>query len=119
MREQGSATLKTLIALVAVAAIIMLVVKIVPVYVNVYEFEDAMRQQAKFASVERKDATVIREELYLKAQALKLPVTRDQIEVNRRMGGVGITARFSIPVDLIVYQHTFNFNLEADTSTTY
>jgi len=119
MKEQGSATIKTLIALVLVGAVIVVVVKIVPVYVNVYEFEDAMRQQAKFAGVERKDANAIREELYLKAQALKLPITRDQIEVSRRMGGATISARFTVPVDLIVLQRDFNFNLAADTSTAY
>lgn len=119
MREQGSATIKTLIALVAIAALIVGVVKIVPVYVNVYEFEDAMRQQAKFASVERKNETVLREELYKKAQDLKLPITREQIEISKRMGGVTIKVSFTVPVDLIVLQHDFNFDLDADTSTAY
>jgi hypothetical protein len=119
MRERGSATIKTLIALVFAAALIVGVVKIVPVYVNVYEFEDAMRQQAKFAGVERKDASVIREELYKKARDLKLPITPDQIEVDKRMGGVNIKARFTVPVDLIVMQRDFNFSLESDTSTAF
>ena len=119
MRQQGSATLKGLIALVVVAAVIVGIVRIVPVYVNVYDFEDAIRQQAKFAGVERKDATMIREELFKKSQQLKLPITREQIEVHRRMGGVNIKCKFTVPVDLIVMQRDFNFNLEADTSTAY
>ncbi|MGH9804898.1 MAG: DUF4845 domain-containing protein [Candidatus Acidiferrales bacterium] len=119
MREQGSATIKTLIALIVVAALIVGVVKIVPVYVSVYEFEDAMRQQAKFAGVERKNEAVIRDELFKKAQDLKLPITREQIEISRRMGGVNIKVSYSVPIDLIVVQRDFNFDYEADTSTAY
>lgn len=119
MSERGSTTLKTLLALLVFAALITGVVKIVPLYVKVYEFEDAMRQQAKFAGVERKEATVVREELYKKAQDLKLPVTREQIEVSRRMGGVNIKVSYTVPVDLIVFQRDFNFDYETDTSTAF
>jgi len=119
MSEKGSATIKTLIALVAVAALIIGVVKIVPVYVSVYAFEDAMRVQAKFAGVERKNETVVREELLKKAQDLKLPITREQIEISKRMGGINIKVSFTVPIDLIVLQRDFNFNYEADTSTAY
>ena len=119
MRQQCSTTIKTLLALVVVAAVIVGAVKIVPLYMKVYEFEDAMRQQAKFAGVERKEPTVVREELYKKAQNLKLPLTRDQIEVNRSTGGIAITARFTVPVDLIVMQRDFNFNLTTDTTTAH
>ena len=119
MNEKGSATIKTLIVLVVVAALIVGVVKIVPVYVKVYEFEDAMRVQAKFAGVERKNETVVREELFLKAQSMGLPITREQIEISKRMGGITIKVRYTVPIDLIVMQRDFNFDYEADTSTAY
>lgn len=119
MSEKGSATIKTLLTLVAVAALIVGAVKIVPVYVKVYEFEDAMRVQAKFAGVESKNETVVRDELYKKAQELKLPIDRDQIEISTSMGGINIKVRYTVPIDLIVMQRDFNFEYEADTSTAY
>lgn len=119
MSEKGSGTIKTLIVLVVVAALIVGVVKIVPVYVKVYEFQDAMRQQAKFAGVERKNETVVREELFLKAQSMGLPITREQIEISKRMGGINIKVKYTVPIDLIVMQRDFNFDYEADTSTAY
>lgn len=119
MSEKGSTTIKTLLALAVVAAIIVAVVKIVPVYVNVYAFEDAMRQQAKFAGVERKNEAVVRDELYKKAQELNLPITREQIAISKRMGGINIKVSYTVPIDLIVFQRDFNFDYEADTSTAY
>jgi len=119
MSQGGGSAIKILIALVVIAAVGVGGVRVVPVYVNVYEFEDAMRSQAKFATVERKTPEGIRDDLYKKAKELELPLTREQIQVSTITGGVAIAARFTVPVDLVVTQRNFEFNLSADTRSAY
>ena len=111
--------LNALIGLAIVVSLFVGGIKLIPVYVNAYEFRDAMRSQAKFASVERKSHEQVREELYKKAMELRLPLQREQIQVTQAPGGIAVAARFAVPVDLIVFQHTVNFEFNADTSTAY
>ncbi|MGH9863344.1 MAG: hypothetical protein ACRD35_07970 [Candidatus Acidiferrales bacterium] len=119
MKERGGSKLKTLIALVAIAAVLIGVVRIVPVYVDAYNYEDSIRTQAKMYSVDRKPLDKVREELYQKAQELKLPITREQIQVSNAPGGIAIHSSFAVPVNLIVYQHTLRFDFSADTHSAY
>lgn len=118
-QQRGGGAVKGLIALAIFASLILAGLRIIPVYIDAYAFRDAMRSQAKFAGVERKSPEQIREELYKKAQELELPITREQIQVSAQQHGVAIVARFSIPVDLIAYQTTLNFDYSADTRTAY
>ncbi len=119
MKERGGSRLKTLVALAAIAAVFTLVVKIVPVYVDAYAFEDSIRTQAKMFGVDRKPLDKVREELFQKAQELKLPITREQIQVANAPGGIGIHAKFDVPVNLFVYQHTLKFDFNWDTHSAY
>ena len=119
MKERGGSRLKTLVALAAIAAVLIGVVKIVPVYIDAYAFEDSMRTQAKMFGVDRKPLDKVREELFQKAQELKLPITRDQIQVANAPGGIGIRTKFDVPVNLIIYQHTLKFDFNWDTHSAY
>ena len=117
--EQGGSRLQLLIALLIVAAIILAAVRITPVYVSSYEFEDAMRSQAKYAGVNRKAPQQIQQELHRKALELSLPLERKQISVTPAARGVRIAARYTVPVDLVVYTANFTFDFQADTGSVY
>lgn len=117
--EQGGTRLQLLIALLIVAAIILAAVRIFPVYVSSYEFEDAMRSQAKFAGVNNKPPRQIQQELHRKALELSLPLERKQISVTPAARGVRIAARYTVPVDLVVYTANFTFDFQADTGSVY
>lgn len=119
MRQRGNSKVQLLLGLAVTAILIVAAVRLVPLYANSYEFKDAIRTQAKFAGVERKSPEQIRDELFKKAQELNLPVPREQIQVVGRRGGVTITARYSVQVDLIVYSPTLSFDYSADTATAY
>ncbi len=117
--EQGGSRLQLLIALLIVAAIVLAAVRIIPVYVSSYEFEDAMRSQAKYAGVNRKAPQQIQQELHRKALELSLPLERKQISVTPAARGVRIAARYTVPVDLVVYTANFTFDFQADTGSVY
>lgn len=119
MRAREGSRLRLLLALLIVAALIVGVIRVIPVYVRSYEFQDAIRTQAKFAGVNRKSPEVIREELYNKARALDLPVCREQIKVIPARGGVRIEAAYTVPVDLIIFKTDLSFDYAAETATTY
>ena len=117
--ERGGTRLQLLIALLIVAAIVLAAVRIFPVYVSSYEFEDAMRSQAKFAGVNNKPPRQIQQELHRKALELSLPLERKQISVTPAARGVRIAARYTVPVDLVVYTANFTFDFQADTGSVY
>lgn len=119
MKARGGGKLQLLIGLAITGFLILGAVRVVPVYVRHYEFRDAMRTQAKFAGVERKSPEAIQEELFQKARELNLPLRQEAIVVSARGLGVHITARYTIPVDLVVFKYNLTFDESADTSTAY
>jgi len=116
MNARGGSKVQLLLGLVVTAAIIISAIRLVPVYANSFEFRDAIRSQAKFAGVENKSPQAIQEELFKKAQSLKLPVKREQIQVTPQRTGVEIRVRYAVQVDLIVYKPVLNFNYSEDTA---
>ncbi|MFQ5662345.1 MAG: hypothetical protein ACE5HL_00735 [Terriglobia bacterium] len=119
MKARGGSRLSLLLALLITAALIVGAVRIIPVYVRSYDFREAVRNQARFARVNRKPPEVIRDELLKKAQSLELPVRREQIRVGLAPGGVRIEAHYVVPVDLIIYKMDLSFDYTANTSTIY
>lgn len=119
MKQRGGSRFHLLVALLLTAAIILTAVRIIPVYVRSYEFEDFMRSEAKFAGVRKKSPQDIKKDLLKKAQELNLPVTGERITVSPARNGVRITASYAMPVDLVVYTHTFSFDFQVDTASAY
>ncbi|MDA2913054.1 DUF4845 domain-containing protein [Acidobacteriia bacterium AH_259_A11_L15] len=120
MNAPGGSKLNLLIALTIAAAIILVAVRIVPVYVQNYQFEEAMRTRAKFASVERKSPEAVRTELLKEARELGLPEPpKLRLTVVPAPGGVRISSQYTVPVDLIFFQQNLNFSYRTETSTAY
>ena len=118
--ERGGSRLKFILALLLTAAIIYALIRIVPVYVKSYDFQDTVRTEARFAGVNNRQPVEIRQRLLQKAQELGLPLRPEQIiVVPVSRGGVRISAHYSVPVQLIGYTLTLNFQTAADTASSY
>ena len=117
--QRGGSRVSLVITLLIIAAIVFAVVKVVPIYVNAYEFQDSMQTEARFAlSYPPKDANQIRSDIWQKAQDLSIPLdTKDEIQVMENQGAVNISVDYSVPVDLRVYQFTLQFHPHADNHT--
>jgi hypothetical protein len=120
-RQRGGGKINLIITLLVLGAIIFGAVKIVPVYLANYEFQDAIQTESKFAltGYPKKSTEDIRDDIYKKAQELDIPTTRDAIKlmVDPNSGNVDIGLDYSVPIDLKVYQLTLQFHPHADNHT--
>jgi len=115
---RGSSKLNALLAVVVTVALVLTAVRIVPVYVNSYRFQDEIRNRCKFAPVERKTPEQVKAELMAVARELNLPVTSEQLQVNA-LGptGIRVNVRYSVPVDLILFDITIPFEYNFDSKS--
>lgn len=114
---EGKARLNVLFGLLVVAALLVAGLRIAPVYVSAYQFEDAMRSEARMFPTAWPEKTTeqVQEELYEKARDLNLPIRQDQIGVFGVPGGIEITCRFNVQADLFVLERNLAFNFSTTT----
>jgi hypothetical protein len=115
---RGAGKLNLLLAVVVTAALVLTGWRIVPVYVNSFRFQDEIRNRCKFAPVERKTPEQVKEELLATARELNLPVGRDQLQVTG-MGptGISVSVRYTVPVDLILFDISIPFEYNVDSKS--
>jgi hypothetical protein len=117
--ERGGSKLNLLVTLVVLAAMAISAVKIVPLYVENYQFQDAINTEAQYAltGYPRKTEDDVRQEIWKKAQDLGIPAKPEDIQLEMSNGTVSIALDYSVPVDLYVYQFTLQFHPHADNHT--
>jgi hypothetical protein len=117
--ERGGSKINLLITLLILAAMGISAVKIVPAYVDNYEFQDAINTEAEYAlsGYPKKTNDMIRQDVWKKAQDLGIPADPQDIQLDTSNGTVSISLDYSIPVDLYVYQFTLQFHPHADNHT--
>lgn len=114
--ERGGSKLNTLLTLVILGAMVFAAVKVVPVYVTNFEFQDAMQSESRFAlaGYPRKSADDIRDDVFRKVQDLGIPAKAEDIQVSVDNNDVDITLDYTVSIDLAVYQWDKQFHVHAD-----
>lgn len=107
--RRGEGRIGLIIALIIIAVAVFVAYKIVPVKVKTYEFRDTMREEARMGSL-RKSAEETMLVLLDKAKELDLPITRENLVVNRSEKSLSIKAKYTIVVDFKVYKYVWNFD---------
>lgn len=117
--ERGGSTISLLITLVVLAALAFTAVKIVPVYVEAYQFQDAIEAESRFAltGYPKKSLDDIKDDIYKKVKELDIPAKREDIRLNVTNGSVEIGLDYTVPIDLKVYQFNLQFHPHADNHT--
>jgi hypothetical protein len=117
--ERGGSKISLILTLLVVGALGFTAIKIVPVYVEAYQFQDSIEAESRFAltGYPKKSVDDIRDDIYKKAQELDIPAKREDIHVNVTNGSVDIGTDYSVPIDLKVYQYTLQFHPHADNHT--
>ena len=77
-----------------------------------------MKEEARYAGVNRRDPELIRDDMYKKMKELDIPAKREDVHVE--MIGPSmfqISLEYTVVVDLRVYQLSLNFHPQADSNS--
>lgn len=104
-------TIRSLFGLFIVVATVYAGWKIIPVYIANYQFEEAIDDSARAATINtRKTEEEIRTAVFQEAQDLKIPLQMEDIQVQRNGADLLISADYSVHVDLPGYPLDLNFH---------
>jgi hypothetical protein len=107
-------TLKLLLALGAIGFGVYIGVEVVPPFFANYQFQDAIQTEAVLQAYSNQSEDQIRDTIFKKAQDLEIPMSEDQIKV-QRIGGTGsgtlaISADYTVHLDLPGYPLDLEFH---------
>jgi hypothetical protein len=102
-------TIKALFGLFIVASIFYLAYKVMPPYFANYQFEDVVDNEAKMNSYNQKSEQEIRDGLVKKARDLDIPLTSEQVKVQRMGAELAISADYTVHIDIPIYPFDLHF----------
>ncbi len=108
--QRGKITLSAVFWTLVFLAAIYLSVKLIPVYVNNFQLQDAMQNEARLAVLSRRTPEQVRDSIFAKAQELELPLRRDQIRVEGDIRSIRILCEYDVVVELPGKTLTLHFN---------
>ncbi len=94
---KGEVRLGSILTLAVIAFAVYVSVKFVPVLFAQYEFKDAVAEEAKFSA--RRSPETVRNNLADKAASLGLPITHQQIHVERKPTWIRIQVNYQLSVE--------------------
>ncbi len=107
-------SLKMVAGIFVMVASVYLIAVLAPPFFSNYQFEDAIRTEAQMDTYNTKTEDQIRDAIFKKAQDLDVPVTREQIKVQRSgvtgTGSISIEAPYTVHVSLPGYPVDLNFD---------
>ena len=107
-------TVKMVLGVVAIMAVVYLCATLIPPYFSNYEFEDAIKTEAQMSTYSTKTEEDIRNTVFKKAQDLEIPITKDDIKVqrsgNQGSGVVSIQVAYIVHVNLPAYPLDLHFD---------
>jgi hypothetical protein len=112
--QRGGSGVKLFLLLALLGSMIFAGVKILPVYVNNYQMQDAIESEARFAIGNRLGAKDIRDNVWKKVNEIGIPADQDSLKITANPGAIQISLDYSVPVDLLVYKFTLDFHDHAD-----
>ncbi|MFQ5670584.1 MAG: hypothetical protein ACE5HD_08730 [Acidobacteriota bacterium] len=110
--QRGEGRVGVLLSLAVLLAAIYSAYVLIPIRIRAYEFLDAMRTEARYGAVNKKD-DVVHQRLFKKAKQLGIPLEANKLVIKRDGGLYIITASYSIPVDLTLYRTDWQYNQRA------
>jgi hypothetical protein len=107
-------TLRGVIALAVVGFAFFVAIKVVPVYFDYYQFQDAIEEEARIQSYTGKSVNDIRDTVWKKAQQLELPIASpEDLKIDRTGNTVSIQTEYSVHIDIPI--HPFDLKFEPNT----
>lgn len=107
--QRGFLTLQGILFFLVVGAILFVAFKLVPPYVDNYQFQDSIESISRTATYNRMSEADIRGQVLDEAAELGIPLDANQVAVQKAGPNVNIAVEYAIPVDLLVYQTELQF----------
>lgn len=111
-------TLKAFFGIFVIVAAVYVSAKLVPPYFNNYQFKDAVKDEATRDSYSPKNEGQIRDAIFKQAQEYSIPLSEDQIIVQRSgmqfNGTVAVSAKYVVHVDLPGYPLDLHFDASTE-----
>jgi hypothetical protein len=116
-------TIKLVFGIFVIVAGIYLGAEMIPVYYENYQFKDDIKTEATLETYTAKPEDAIRDAIYKKAQGLDIPLTREQIKVQRHgtqgTGSLVISAPYVVHLDLPGYPVDLHFDASTDNKSPF
>ena len=113
--SDGKGQLGCLIFVVLAGAAILVGVRVGPPYFAYKSLEADIKTEVSRAGAHFfSDEAVIQNVLDV-AKKNEISLKREDIKVERNAGQIHLVVHYTVPVDLVVTQHTFDFNIKASS----
>lgn len=116
-------TIKLILVFGLLGGMVYVGAQVIPPYFANYEFQDSIETEARMGTYSVKGDDVIRDAVFRRAQELELPITKDQIKVQRTgtpgSGSVLIETEYSVHIDLPGYPMDLNFHPQSKNKTAF
>jgi hypothetical protein len=116
-------TIKLILVLGLLVAGVYVGAELIPPYFSNYEFQDTLDTEARLGTYSTKADDVIRDAVFKRAQDLEIPVTKDDIKVQRTGNGGGgavtIETDYTVHVDLPGYPLDLHFHPESKNKSVF
>jgi hypothetical protein len=116
-------TIKLILVLGLLAALVYVSAEVIPPYFSNYEFQDTLDTEARLGTYSTRSDDLIRDTVFKKAQDLEIPVTKDQIKVQRTgsagTGSVLIETDYTVHLDLPGYPMDLHFHPESKNKSAF
>jgi regulatory protein YycI of two-component signal transduction system YycFG len=110
--ERGEGQLGCIFGVVLLLLAILLAYKMIPVKVKAADLRATVVDEAKSAGM-HSDA-VIMQAILQKAKSNDLPVTEDDVKINRKQGSITVEVEYTVPVQFPGYTYNWHFRHYAD-----
>jgi hypothetical protein len=121
--ESVMGTIKLILTLGLLAMGVWVSAELIPPVFSNYEFQDTLDTEARLGTYSTKGDEVIRDAVFRKAQDLELPLSKDDIKVQRTgamgSGSVSISTDYTVHVDLPGYPMDLHFHPESKNKGTF
>jgi len=111
-RERGEGQFGCLVGLVLLLVAVLVAWRMVPIKVKAAEMRDVVTDEAKSGALH--PDKVIRAQILNTAQRLELPVSDENITIDRSGDRINVEVRYTVPVTFPGYVYQWNFHHKAE-----
>ena len=111
--EQGFLSVSAVLALLFVGALIFLAFKLLPPYINNYQFQDDLENIVRTATYSPVSEQDIRQTVMKQAREMGIVLDDRQVVVQKAKSSVDISVQYEITVDLMVREVVLSFQPSA------